>query len=69
MNHAQSIAWAAPIERFWLHTCTLDHPGAIAFYRRSGFAPYKLGVEIADDPRLTGALPRDAFPDVPVREA
>jgi GNAT superfamily N-acetyltransferase len=69
MSHAQAIAWAAPVTRFWLHTCTLDHPGAIAFYRKSGFAPYKLGIEIADDPRLAGSLPRDAFPDVPLRES
>lgn len=69
MAHAQAIAWAAPVSRFWLHTCTLDHPGAVGFYRRSGFAPYKLGVEIADDPRLTGALPRHAFPEIPLREA
>ncbi|WP_293864553.1 GNAT family N-acetyltransferase [uncultured Alsobacter sp.] len=69
MNHAQAMAWSAPVERFWLHTCTLDHPGAVGFYRRSGFVPYKLGIEIADDPRLTGALPRHAFPEIPLREA
>lgn len=68
MAHAQAVAWSAPVTRFWLHTCTLDHPGAIAFYRRSGFTPYKLAVEIADDPRLGGALPRHAFPDVPLLE-
>lgn len=68
MNHAQALAWAAPIGRFWLHICTLDHPGAVAFYRRSGFRPFKLGIEIVDDPRLTGAMPRSAFPDVPLRE-
>src|SRR5689334_4537572 len=27
MNRAIALAWAQPIERFWLHTCTLDHPG------------------------------------------
>ena len=69
MAHAQAIAWSAPVKRFWLHTCTLDHPGAVGFYRKSGFAPYKLGIEIADDPRLTGALPRHAFPEIPLREA
>jgi GNAT superfamily N-acetyltransferase len=68
MDRAQAVAWSAPIARFWLHTCTLDHPGAVAFYRRCGFVPYKLAVEIADDPRLTGALPRNAFPDVPLQE-
>ncbi|MCC7272810.1 MAG: GNAT family N-acetyltransferase, partial [Alphaproteobacteria bacterium] len=35
MNRAVEIAWARPIARFWVHTCTLDHPGALAFYVRS----------------------------------
>jgi GNAT superfamily N-acetyltransferase len=66
MNRAIERAWARPIERFWVHTCTLDHPAALAFYMRSGFRPYRRQVEIADDPRVTGHLPRDAAPQVPV---
>ncbi|MFN2449821.1 MAG: GNAT family N-acetyltransferase, partial [Candidatus Baltobacteraceae bacterium] len=54
MNRAVEIAWSHPIERFWLHTCTLDHPGAVAFYLRSGFVAFKRWIEYADDPRLTG---------------
>jgi len=68
MQHAIRIAWSHPIERFWLHTCTLDHPRALPFYLRNGFSAYKRQVEIADDPRLTGALPRDAAPQVPIVE-
>lgn len=68
MNRAIERAWARPIERFWVHTCTLDHPGALAFYRRSGFRPCRLEVEVAADPRLTGALPRSAAPHVPIIE-
>lgn len=65
MNRALDLAFARPIERLWLHTCTLDHPGALDFYIRSGFVPYRRQVEIADDPRLTGAFDPDAAPQVP----
>jgi hypothetical protein len=51
-----------------VHTCTLDHPNALGFYLRSGFTPYARSVEIADDPRLHGVLPRSAAPHVPVME-
>lgn len=66
MNHAITRAWSRPITRFHLHTCTLDSPAALNFYRRSGFIPIRQQVEIADDPRLTGKLPLDAGPHVPV---
>ena len=59
-------AFARPISRLWLHTCTLDHPGAVRFYRSMGFVPYRRALEVADDPRLTGRLPREAAPDVPI---
>lgn len=64
--HAIDLAWSRDIKRFWLHTCTLDHPNALPFYLRSGFTAYKREIEIADDPRLDGTLPRDAAPQVPV---
>lgn len=66
MNRALEIAWSHPIRRMWVHTCTLDHPGAVAFYIRSGFRPFKRQIEFTDDPRLTGALPRDAAPQIPL---
>jgi len=66
MNRALQLAWAEPIGRFWVHTCTLDHQDAVAFYQRSGFTPFKRGVEVADDPRLGGAMPRAAVPHHPV---
>jgi len=66
MNRVLERAWARPIRRFWLHTCTLDHPNAVDFYRRSGFTPFRREIEISDDPRVTGLLPRDAAPDVPI---
>lgn len=66
MTHATQKAWARPIKRFHVHTCTLDHPSALAFYRRSGFIAYAQEIEIADDPRVTGLLPRTAAPHVPI---
>ena len=66
MNEALARAWARPIARLWVHTCTFDHPAALGFYRRSGFAPYKMMVEVHDDPRVSGKMPRDASPHVPL---
>lgn len=66
MDQAIASACSRPIARFWLHTCNLDHPGAIGFYRSSGFRPYAQAIEVADDPRLTGLLPREAGPHWPV---
>lgn len=66
MTEAISRAWAADITRFHVHTCTNDSPQALGFYVRSGFTPYKREVEIDDDPRLTGVLPRDAAPHIPI---
>ena len=57
------------IERFWVHTCTFDHPNALGFYQKAGFKPYAFMVEVADDPRFTGHLPRDAAPHIPLIEA
>lgn len=68
MDQAIERAWSRPIRRFWMHTCTLDHPGALGFYLRSGFRPFQRQIEIADDPRLDGTLPRDAAPGVPIIE-
>ena len=64
MNIAITKAWEKPINRLWVHTCHFDHPNALGFYKRSGFAPYSLMVEIHDDPRLAGNLPRHASPHV-----
>lgn len=66
MNRALERAWGRPIERLWVHTCTLDHPGALAFYQRSGFVPYRRQVEIGDDPRVSGRLPHDPDTQAPL---
>jgi GNAT superfamily N-acetyltransferase len=66
MNRALDIAWAQPVTRVWLHTCTFDHPAALAFYQRSGFRAFRRQVEVSDDPRLGGTAPRDVAKHVPV---
>jgi GNAT superfamily N-acetyltransferase len=66
MSRALDIAWSRPVERVWLHTCTFDHPAALAFYQRSGFRAFRRQVEVADDPRLDGTVPRDVARHVPV---
>ncbi len=68
MNRAVQRAWARAIARLWVHTCTLDHPGALDFYLRSGFLAYARRVEVADDQRLVGLVPRDSAPHVPIVE-
>lgn len=66
MAQAKSLAWRKGVERFWVHTCTLDAPSALGFYRKSGFTPYAREVEIFADPRLSGHLPRQAAPHIPM---
>ena len=34
-------AWSYKPERFWLHTCTLDHPAALPNYLKAGFKLFK----------------------------
>ena len=34
-------AWRDGAQRVWVHTCTLDHPQALANYRRRGMQLYK----------------------------
>jgi GNAT superfamily N-acetyltransferase len=68
MQHVLARAATEGIGRAWLHTCTFDHPAAIPFYRRQGFVPYKFAIEVMPDPRLTGHLPREAGPHVPLIE-
>ncbi|MCW3848919.1 GNAT family N-acetyltransferase [Sphingomonas sp. LB-2] len=66
MHQALTLAWRKGVARVWVHTCTLDHPGALRFYRRHGFVPFKRMVESFADPRLAGILPAEAAPHIPV---
>jgi GNAT superfamily N-acetyltransferase len=66
MGHALSLAWRKGIERVWVHTCTLDHPSALGFYRKKGFVPFATAIETFPDPRAAGILSPDAAPHVPL---
>jgi ribosomal protein S18 acetylase RimI-like enzyme len=68
MGDALARAFARPVARVWLHTCTQDHPAAVGFYLACGFRCYRRAIEVAPDPRLTGHLPRDAGLHHPVIE-
>src|SRR3546814_2894438 len=45
MAHALALAWRKGVARVWVHTCTLDHPAALGFYRASGFTPIRRTIE------------------------
>jgi ribosomal protein S18 acetylase RimI-like enzyme len=66
LAEAVKRAWREGIERVHVHTCSLDHPAALAAYRRAGFTPYKRAIERFPDPRLLGILARDCAPQVPL---
>lgn len=66
MNMAIKQAFARPITRFHIHTCTFDSPVALPFYMRSGFMPVRREVEIVDDPRLDGTVPAGAGAHIPI---
>lgn len=34
-------AWSYEPKRFWLHTCTLDHPAALPNYLKAGFVQFR----------------------------
>jgi GNAT superfamily N-acetyltransferase len=59
-------AWRDGITRVHVHTCSLDHPAALAAYRRAGFTPFKRAIECFPDPRLLGILPKDCAPQIPL---
>lgn len=59
-------AWREGVDRVHVHTCSLDHPAALAAYRRAGFTPFRRAVERFPDPRLLGVLPKDCAPQIPL---
>lgn len=60
LRSAVREAWTPGTRRFWVHTCDLDHPSALALYRRCGFAPFRIDVMDEPDLRLSGEFPPDA---------
>jgi len=66
LAEAVQRAWRDGVARVHVHTCSLDHPAALAAYARAGFTAYKRAIERFPDPRLNGHLPRDCAPQVPL---
>jgi GNAT superfamily N-acetyltransferase len=66
MEGALARGFSGGVQRVWLHTCTFDHPAAVRFYLHQGFRAFKFAIEVSDDPRLSGFLPEDAAPHVPL---
>lgn len=69
LEFAVARAASRGVRRFWVHTCSFDHPEALRIYQRAGFRPYQRAIEVFDDPRLTGILPADAAPQIPLLRA
>ncbi len=66
LAQALRLAWRDGIARVHVHTCTLDHPAALAAYRRAGFIACRREIERFPDPRLLGILPLDCAPQLPL---
>ncbi len=66
MSFVFDRAAAKDVNQIWLHTCHFDSPSAGAFYQRFGFRAEKAAIEVMDDPRLTGDLPLQTAPHIPL---
>jgi GNAT superfamily N-acetyltransferase len=66
LAEAVQRAWREGVNRVHVHTCSLDHPAALAAYRRAGFVPFRRAIERFPDPRLLGILPKDCAPQIPL---
>jgi GNAT superfamily N-acetyltransferase len=66
LAEAVGRAWREGVDRVHVHTCSLDHPAALAAYRRAGFTAFKRAIERFPDPRLLGILPKDCAPQIPL---
>jgi len=61
-----TLAWRNSVTRVHVNTCSLDHPAALPAYLKADFRAYKRAFESFPDPRLTGLLPRDVAPQLPL---
>lgn len=50
LDSAIDAAWSREPDRLWVHTCTLDHPAALAVYQKAGFVPYDQKTTTIPDP-------------------
>lgn len=65
MAQGLALAKRSGARQLHVHTCSLDHPGALRFYVRCGFRPVSRAIEVFDDPRLDGTLPLSAAAFMP----
>ncbi|GEM71525.1 GNAT family N-acetyltransferase [Sphingomonas aquatilis] len=65
MAEAMARCWRPGVTRVWVHTCTLDHPAALVFYRKQGFVAVKRTIETFPDPRRLGLLPVEMGAHIP----
>ncbi|MEI6559781.1 MAG: GNAT family N-acetyltransferase [Rhodospirillaceae bacterium] len=68
LSHTVARAWKSRPHRLLVNTCSFDHPAALPMYQRAGFTLVEHVHRCFHDPRLTGILPRDAAPHVPLAE-
>jgi GNAT superfamily N-acetyltransferase len=61
-----ALAWREGVAQVRVHTCSLDHPAALPAYLRTGFVATSRAYETFPDPRLSGLLPRDVAPQLPI---
>jgi hypothetical protein len=59
---------AAGCPRLRVNTCSLDHPAALKAYLKAGFRAYDRAFESFPDPRLSGLLPLETAPQIPLIE-
>lgn len=59
LQAAVDNAWLGATRRLWVHTSTFDHPRALGLYQRAGFRVYRRESVRFEDPRISGALPRN----------
>lgn len=69
MTLGLAMMWRPETRFVRVNTCTLDHPGALRFYLRSGFHAVSRTVETFPDPRRCGLIDRSAAPHLPMLDA
>ena len=63
-----ALAWRPGVGQVRVNTCSLDHPAALPAYLKAGFRAVRRAFETFPDPRLTGLLPADVAPQLPLLE-
>jgi GNAT superfamily N-acetyltransferase len=66
LERTLALARRPGVGRVAVNTCTLDHPAALPAYLRAGFTARRRAFESFPDPRLSGLLPADCAPQLPL---